>query len=669
MIKKQNKDIRSFLKYIDWKIYIVLILIVFSISAYARYNQYSHWKQHESVYFVQNYPAMTTLDAYYWLRYAKEYKNGTYNKYDNDTLRAYPDTTSKPHTAPLLSFIIAKLSSISHLDIYRSGLFLVPILASLFIIPAALYFFYCSMPMAGIIGGFVGTFSWMYYLRTSMGRVDTDLLQLFFLFLSSLFLLLIMETKENRRIYIYSGLIGLTLALFGWWYAHTGIILIYMAFLIFILLINKVKTKTILISALIFIIFANPFYVYNGFYNLFGFLHNYFVIKNSTSSGFPNILKTITEAEHMPFSKVIVYILSSKIVNIVGLLGFLISVIFLKRNILPLLPILGLGIMAFSGANRSIMFLAPFVGFGIGFFIDWLVSYLKRLVSVNKLTATAVSIIAAILIIFGLSKLSAINFVPRPSIASDIIASFIDIKHKIKHANIVSWWDYGYAIEDIDGFATYHDGGAHGGARTYFIARGFSGDNQTELHNTISYIDKFGIQSIDKSIKNGATTKSVIDNVTHYSNKIEHKNNYLLFTRDMISKFQAISYIGNWDFKTKESHPLGFGMLMCTAFKSNILKCSGNIFDLNKGLINGKIHIKRAVFSENGNTAMQKNYFDRGLTLELILRNNELIYAIVCDEKTYKTNFNQIYLLGNYNRKYFQEVYNNFPSARMFKIK
>lgn len=669
MSKKKQGNKFQLSDYLNWKLYLVLVLIILSLSIYVRYNQYNRWKQHETLYFVQNYPAMTTLDAYYWLRYAKEYKNGTYNKYDNDTLRAYPDTASKPQTVPMISFLIAKFSSISNMDIYRSGLFLVPILASLFIIPAALYFFYCSMPMAGIIGGFVGTFSWMYYLRTSMGRIDTDLLQLFFLFLSSLFLLFIIETKENKRIYIYSGLTGLTLALFGWWYAHTGIILIYMTLLIFILIVNRIKTKIVLSAVLIFIIFANPLYVYSGFYNLFGFLHNYFIIENSTSSGFPNILNTITEAEHMPFSKIITYILSSKTVDIIGLIGFLISIKFLKMRTVPLLPVLGLGIMAFSGANRSIMFLAPFVGFGIGFFIDWLMSYLKERSSKNRLPLPALSITAAVLIIFGLSTVSAINFVPKPSIASDIVTSFIDIKHKINQANIVSWWDYGYAIEDIDSFATYHDGGTQGSAKTYFIAKGFLSDNQTEFHNIISYIDRFGIQSINEAIKEGADIRTIIDNVTHYSKKIEHKDNYLLFTRDMISKFQAISYIGNWDFKAKKSHPFGFNILMCTTFRNNRLKCSGNVFDLNEGLINNKIPIKRVVFSENGNMAMQKNYFDKGVTLELILKGNRLIYAMVCDEKTYRTNFNQIYLLGNYKKDYFQEVYNNFPSARMFRIR
>ena len=523
--------------------------------------------------------------------------------------------------------------------------------------------------MAGIIGSFVGAFSWMYFLRTSMGRVDTDLLQPFFLFLSSLFLLLIMETKEKKKIFIYSALCGLTLAFFVWWYFHNGIIIIDMFLLVVILLINKAKIKTIAISAILLGLFANPMFTYNGFSGLLSFIHHYFSIKSSTSLGFPNILKTITETSHISDSRLLLYILSYKTIDVLGLLGFIVSIKFLKLRIIPLLPIIGLGLMAFKAANRSIMFLAPFAGVGIGFFVDWFVSYLKTSKKVNDPTPLAVSIAASAVIIFGLSKISAINFVPQPSIAADIVNSFVNIKHKIKKANVVSWWDYGYAIEDIDSFATYQDGGAHGGARTYFIARAFSTDNQSQFYNTISYIDRFGIKSIDNSIKKGNKVTAVVDNVITYSKPIQHKDNYLLFTRDMISKFGAITYLGTWNFKLKKSFPMGYQMLSCNRFSKDVLGCYNVSFDLNKGLINGKIPLKRIIFVSNGLIRLKKDFnVKKGPTLELILRNNALVYALLCDERTYKTNFNQIYLLGNYNKKYFREVYNNFPSARMFKI-
>ena len=655
--------------YINLKIFLILILAIFALSVYVRYNQYNRWKQQPSLYFTDNYPAMTTLDAYYWLRYAKEDKNGTYYQNDNDTLRAYPDTTELSKPVPLLSFLISKLSSLLNISIYKTGLLLVPILASLFIIPMSLYFYYSNMPIAGIIGSFVGTFSWMYFIRTSMGRVDTDLLQLFFLFLSSLFLFLISKEKDKKPIYLYSIFMGVTLALFGWWYAHTGIILVYMLLLAVILYINKINLKTSSVAFLLFIIFSNPLYVYGGFSSFVGFLNNYFSITNS-SSGFPNILKTITEARHTSAIKVISYILSSQFIDILGLTAFAISILFLKKNFIPLLPILLLGILSFKSSERSVMFLSVFVGAGIGFILDFAANYILKTSKIKKLWVSLSTIAASFIVIFILSGFTAIKFLPRPSIAPDIIHSFIEIKHKIKYANIFSWWDYGYAIEDIDGFATYHDGGAHGGARTYFAAYGFVNDNQTKLYNTISYIDHFGIDSMEKNIKeNGAKISDIIDNVTNYNKPVQSKNDYILFTRDMIGKFGAINYIGNWDFRHKSSNTEGFHIMLCSSFKNNILKCMGNTFDLNRGLIDNKIPIKRVVVSGNGYVINTQEYSENGVNLEILLKNRRILFVLLCSDRVFKTNFNQMYILGHYNKKYFKEVYNNFPSARLFRVK
>ncbi len=667
--EKQKKPALVLLSYINWKIYLILIIFILSVSTYARYSQYNYWTHHKAVYFTDGYPAMTTLDAYHWLRYAKEEKSKTYYKHLNDPLVAYPDGSLKPKPIPMLSFIIAKLSSISNLSIYKSGLFIIPLFASLFIIPLTLYFYLVDMPMAGIVGGFVGSFGWMYFLRTSMGRVDTDLLQLFFLFLASLFLMLAYQTKEKRAMLIYSAFTGITLGFFGWWYAHNGIIVVYIVLLVVMLCIKKEKLSLIILSGLILGLFANPIFTYSGLKGFLSFIHNYLSIKQTTTGGFPNILKTITETEHIADSRVLLYMLSSKFLDIFGLAGFLVSIKFLKIRIIPIIPILGLGLMAFTGANRSIMFLAPFVGVGMGFLIDLAISYTKKTYAhFDTIKASSASIAVTALLLFGISKLTAMYFIPKPSIAADIVHSFIQIKHNIKKASIVSWWDYGYAIEDIDGFATYHDGGAHGGARTYFIAKALSSDNQTQLYNIISYIDRFGIKSIDTAIKNGEKTTDVVKKVIAYNKPIKHNFNYLLFTRDMIPKFAAITYLGTWNFKLKKSYPMYFQVLGCNGFKNNTLFCYNVAFNLKKGLINNKIPLQKVIFSENGYVTNEKDYPNNGPILELILKGNKLIYALVCNKRTYETNFNQIYILGRYNKKYFKEVYNNFPSARMFKF-
>ena len=68
------------------------LLLCFLVSAGVRYQQFETWKRTPAAYFVGERPMMTTLDAPYWLRWAREYNEGTYGQ-QKDGLRDYPDGT------------------------------------------------------------------------------------------------------------------------------------------------------------------------------------------------------------------------------------------------------------------------------------------------------------------------------------------------------------------------------------------------------------------------------------------------------------------------------------------------------------------------------------------------------------------------------------------------
>jgi len=651
---------------------LVLAVLLYLASFYYRYHQFQVWKAHPKVYFVDNYPAMTTLDAYFWLRYAKEYKNGTYYKSDNDTLRAYPETVEKPHPVPLLSAMISWFSSISGKSIYMSGLILVSILAGLFILPMAYYFWLADMPIAGLTGAFVGAFSWMYAIRTAMGRVDTDLLQLFFLFSGSLLILLVSETKSNKNRLIYSAILGLNFLLFGWWYAHYGIDIVYLALLIVMLLIRRVELKQIAIAVLLFVIFANPLWVINGIGGFVDFFVNYGKIKNVSTGDFPNIMKTITETEHISPSKVILYILSNRILDGVGLILSLGMLFALGLRVIPILPIVLLGFLAFKSANRTVMFLAPFVGAGLGFVLDMIFSRIKF----DGVKANIASFITTLALMLVLLHTTAYKFVPLPSIQAPIVKSFLQIKKKVDKAAIFSWWDYGYAIEDMDGYATYHDGGVHGGARTYLVAKALISDNETLLYHIISFMDNYGVKPIMDTIeKDNISAGKAVQMAFDYSKPIKDKDNYVLFTEDMIGKFYAISYLGSWDFKKEKSYPDGYAMYYCSRFENGTFSCDKGFVDIVHGYISGKIPIKRFLWVINGYVKKEVNFHPNGVNVELCLtkrpNSNQLDvdFMLVCDDRVFNSNFNRMFILGDVDKDKFEEVYNNFPFARMFKVK
>ncbi|MDC0188385.1 hypothetical protein OAJ61_01140, partial [bacterium] len=197
-----------------------VLLVCFMVSSVVRYQQFETWKKTPSAYFVGERPMMTTLDAPYWLRLAREYNEEIYGQ--KSGLRNYPDNTDtfqemsakelslplkytdpKPSSSssslssssktpsthyrevPLLSFLIAHIAKFFNYNYYLIGTLLIPTCASLFILPLGIYFFKIGLPLSGLLGGLIGTFAAGYYMRTSIGRIDTDLLNLFFPALAS----------------------------------------------------------------------------------------------------------------------------------------------------------------------------------------------------------------------------------------------------------------------------------------------------------------------------------------------------------------------------------------------------------------------------------------------------------------------------------------------------
>jgi dolichyl-diphosphooligosaccharide--protein glycosyltransferase len=656
---------------------ILFILILFSaywLSTYQRLKQFDTWKANQQIYFVKDYPAMTTLDSFIWLRHAKEYNEGKFIIGEPDKLRyAFDFGGNNEFPIPLLSWLLAKLSVFFNGNYYLAGIYLIPFLAGLFIFPLGIYFYRLKVPAAGILGGLIGTFSFMYYVRSCTGRVDTDSLNLFFPFLASLFILLAFESEKKRNEYIFSSLTGLSMALFYWWYFKPGFTIIFFVTLIVMLLIKDYKSyKTILVSLLLFILFSNPLWFYKGISNLLFQFGRYFSLSDTTNYGnFPNILKTITEGKHVDAQNILKSLLGIYQIAIVGLILFLASIPFKWKKLIPILPVFGLGLLAFKSSNRFAMFLAPFIGIGIGFWINYVWKWLDKPNKIQTFIQHIISYVLIIIIFIVISGYTAYSFIPRPSINASIFSSFIDLKSKVKpNSAVYSWWDFGYAIEDVAGLPTYHDGGNQHTPKTYFIAKGLISPSQKELYNSIRFFEQKGMANIKKQLKNKKNIKEIVNSVFTYQGNSDNASNetVIFFTQDMIGKFGAFSYVGNWNFDKNSSTPTGYRELICSGLRNNILTCNGFTIDLKKGLINNKIPLIKSVFVNNGFVTMEKNYgFSNGYFLEYLSWENGTI-ILLTDILTFNSNFNQMFLLGRYDYKKFKEVYNNFPTARAFEV-
>ena len=745
-------------KYNSW-LFVGVLLACYFVSAGVRYQQFETWKKTPAAFFVGERPMMTTLDAPYWVRLAREYNEGVYRQ--KGRLRGYPKNTktfqemSVPHKfrdpppisstssttplsssgtpevrysdVPLLSFLIAHLSPFFNYNYFLAGTMLVPVMASIFILPLGIYFFRIGLTVSGLLGGLIGTFSSGYYMRSSIGRIDTDMLNLFFPVLAGLLILQTSRAKSERSLLLYSAGTGLCLFLFQWWYDRAGFTLAYFVVLVFSLFIQQIRLRTIFLSALLFVLCAHPGNFMNGTSAVQGFMKAYFVIGEIASStvidnenspaSFPNTFTTISEVDHVPMEEVFRRVLSNTMFGWVGFLAFFVLVVLRWRVLLPLAPILALGLLSFQSSNRFIMYLGPFIGIGLGWLlslgIEGLFYFLpqehvkgmgksgekgegkRRKVKVSiwaylfflprkhtenngngkeiqcidwwNWTRQCALYLGMGVFFLGISSQTAISFVPGPSINPRLYATFLEVKKQVpEDSALLTWWDYGYAITDATELATFHDGGVQQSPKTYFIARRLISSDAEELSEITQYLSTEGNRGISE---NNTSPEALLRAVRNPEYKPWNPI-YLFFTADMTGKYGAISKLGSWDIVNGGSKPRGYQNLACSKITNEEMSCRGAKIDFKAGKINNKVPLKRLVFIRDGQVLREQKFrHAQGYTLQLLMSGQQIVEVQLIDDVVFRSNYNQMFLLGRYDRELFEETYNAFPFSRLYRVK
>ncbi|MDC0246769.1 hypothetical protein OAK64_03015 [Deltaproteobacteria bacterium] len=739
-------------KYNVW-LFVGVLLACYAVSVGMRFQQFETWKEHPQAYFVGERPMMTTLDAPYWLRLAREYNEGVL--WQKEGLRGYPESTetfrelsiplkyvdptlvssSSSRTqkinysdVPLLSFLIANLTPFFNYNYYLTGTLLIPVLASLFILPLGIFFFQIGVPMSGILGGLIGTFAGGYYMRSSIGRIDTDMLNLFFPMLAGLLILLAGKTKTERSVLLYALGTGLSLFLFQWWYERAGFTLAYFMVLVFSLFVQRIRFRTILVSAFLFVLCAQPVTFMSGTDAVQNFMKGYFTIEDgrevviddgSTPASFPNTMTTISEVDNVPMGEVLRRVLSNTILDWIGILGFFGVAIFKWRVLLPLLPMLVLGVLSFQSSNRFIMYLAPFIGIGLGWLLQLGVDGafyvltqrdkdakkahrssektnhsdvkvvtqrrknakgLKKQLPETEFRDTVLTkvdwwnwvrqgvLYLGMAVSFWLiSGQTAISFVPGPSIHTGLYATFLEVKKRVPEDSVLlTWWDYGYAITDATGLATFHDGGGQQSPKTYFIARGLISSDQDELYDITQYL----ATENNRGIAEENTSPEELMNAVRNPTIKPWDPIYLFFTADMTGKYGAISKLGSWDIVNGGSKPRGYQNLACNKITKEEMNCRGAKIDLKAGKINNQVPLKRMIFIRDGQVLREQEFtHSQGYTLQLLVSGQRIVEVQLIDEVVFWSNYNQMFLLGRYDGELFEETYNAFPLSRLYSVK
>jgi dolichyl-diphosphooligosaccharide--protein glycosyltransferase len=268
----------------------------------------------------------------------------------------------------------------------------------------------------------------------------------------------------------------------------------------------------------------------------------------------------------------------------------------------------------------------------------------------------------------GISSQTAISFVPGPSIHTGLYATFFEVKKRApKDSALLTWWDYGYAITDVTDLATFHDGGGlQQRPSTYFTARGLISSDQDELYDITQYLATEGNRGITE---NNTSPEALLAAVRDPTKK-PWDPIYLFFTADMTGKYGAISKLGSWDLVNGGSKPRGYQNLACNKITNDEMNCRGAKIDLKTGKINSQVPLKRMVFIRDGKVLREQKFgHAQGYTLQLLVSGKQIVEVQLIDEAVFRSNYNQMFLLGRYRKDLYEETYNAFPYSRLFRYK
>jgi dolichyl-diphosphooligosaccharide--protein glycosyltransferase len=692
----------------DWRFVLGAVVLMFLAGFFnheARLDQWKFWSSHPDIFFADGEPLVSTTDAGYFLSLARDYRNGvTRNGFLEN--RFYPDNTDTYQTAnnpdyagiptepqgatdvPMLSFIIAKLSEYFFADdLLTPANLMLPITGFLTAIAVAGMFWAAGYPAEGAIAATGFGLSTSYFVRTSIGRIDTDQLVMFFLALCVSFILLAARQRNISRQMGFVLLAALSALILEWWYSQALFIVILPLLAGFAVYTHQLNIKRALGATVIFTLATNPVVVIPSFWTLFAqIMERFFNIKpkgnnfeTAINLNYPNTFSTVTELNRPDLIQILDLMAITPEIGMIGLGGFFIFLILKPSRGMVFLPFFFIGFCSIYLGQRFIFYSTPFIWFAIA----WLLLSATRCLCCKFTAAnprnfsansTVLTISAAAIVLVAWLSLG-MRFtppIPHPSFSAPIVNGFSLIK-KFNQGDdgiVATWWDYGYFLHYKSGMATFHDGGKQTTPRTYFIARGMIVPNPAELIQTAKFIATEGSAGIAKKSTSAKQLYQVISTA-----KMPEKPLYIMLTNQMTNWFTTISKLGLHDIASGQSPSnlklggYGYHRLNCSNVGGNKLNCQNRLIDITQGTIDGKLVIDRTVQTVDGKIKNSKKYNNGGtMVLHISQLASGQSQITLVPRPTWDSTFNKLYELGVYDSGRLELVIDNYPAVRVYKI-
>jgi len=435
---------------------------------------------------------------------------------------------------------------------------------------------------------------------------------------------------------------------------------------------------------------------------------------------FYGVMQTISEASGIPFlpnpknpyASNVAYRIIGSVFGFFIFLGGYIWLVIKKREFLIALPLVGIGLFAHWGGLRFTVYAVPIAALSAMYIFFW-ISDLIDDKSFKKFFNVVIVVVAALLIYPNIKH--ALEYNPGVVFKKDEIKDLIKLKNIAKDKDYtLSWWDYGYPLWYFTNTNTLIDGGKHH-HDNFIISTIFMSDSQTLAANLArlsveEYIkrDK-AYKEFEKSgklsekytmiINDNKVIPSpyspIIDNILRVNQKNQKDPNeflnaleninynlpkksvdiYLYAPYKMIGIIPAIEKFSNVNLTTgkRKRDVLFLPLYLRKKAKDSLIFSNGMKLNYKNGTFttgNGLAKLRYFIISQisnNGDIKVIPQIYNKNSQYVIIFVQNYGTY-ILMDIQTFKSNFVQMFLLGNYDKDLFELVVKS-PYSRVYKLK
>jgi len=681
---------RSWLALPSGRTYLLLIILLSLAAAFINFHvrsqQFTHWESHPEKFFVGNTPLFSTMDTGYFLGIAQSLsRQNTTN--DFFARRSFPGgkkykenapdlTPAKP---PLLSSVIYWLAdNDSPQALLETGNAIIPVTAAITAVAIILCFGATGYWLEGSVAAVGGGLSMAYLQRSSIGRIDTDQLNLGFFYLLFGLAIWAGRAKQWQIGLGITILAGLTARLFMEWYGKSELIWMSLFALFWMVLVCSRDWRRAAGYSALFTLLSGVQIVDIG-----GSAY----IKESFATGalqFPNVLTTVSEVTQIDFRNMLRQMTGSVGLGIIGLAGMVFWAVRHPVYAIALGPLAVFAMLNFIIGNRAIFYSAPAIWFGLAFIIITIgrgcyQMFLTRIGGRQDLPQAGNLIITGVIascLLMGSYLVSPYKFVPQAAVPPKIVSALKSLNNVATNEDAVmaSWWDYGYSSLLFNKLPVLADGGTQVAAPTFMMAKALLAPTQQETAAILKFLAREG----GSGISSHADSQNSLFRYINASANQPAPTIYFMLTNQMTDWIYSISQIGNWDLDTGTAIPangnangpaLSYDLLQCKPMTSpSQLNCNGHVFDLRSGKVDGNLVLDGAVRTRNGRQVGGVGFPGNQLNVLQMAEIDQTQQFYLLHRDLFQSSFNQLFHLGRADSALFEMVYDDYPHARIFRL-